>query len=543
MESENKRRSGSYESEKGLHVSGEEKCSLSEGSNLDKEYSLTSPGSSEAGTLKKSKKFRPKKFIAKRFKSMKRGDETETKEVQSEQELKKSVGAKISEKLSSPKFQRFNLVKRFSGSKSYKVSPTNDDRSEVPQSNATKLESFNVSETEVGENQVEPISENLSVLKVEVPTELKKEIVENKKVQLQITISGKKVEKRGSPPSPIERAIDRASLAQLPRTDIILPSTSTQVRLSTSRDQFFRVEVVEGNNGHAKPIKNAADTDTFASVVKEGLSVKSAPVKSSSEVEKYLVLTSSLNTIITAAKELDDLNVAEKDSNIPQLDDLNIHDFVEPTETKKLLFRASSTPNKRDIDKPLFLDISGIAESCEMKRQVKKSKIPVDQRKRSGSSSDKDSLTTVHTQEASRSYHRNLSASSSTEEFRIQPPVIKFEVGGLISVPVRSQRTSPATSTIILAPLALADTQNLDSDESFHSPKSESLQTESSRRRIPYVPQLSIYTPEEQDLLRSNIEANALDSMDVSIDNSLFPMFNESAVRYLYPHFNVPLVH
>lgn len=515
------------------------KLSASEGSIVDKESSK-SPASSESGTLKKPKKFRPRKFIAKRFK-MKKSDEQEQKAAESEQSeqessKKPSMASKISEKLTSPKLQRFNFVKRFSGSKSYKVSPSLDSRDEGKQ-NLKTLGSLSVSESSVKKSQTEldALSVSTDIVSFEEREHLStfddlktsgyastssKETVtlESKKVELKITMSAKKTDKRGISPSAIDTASQPTQLTNEPsphRTDIVLPTTSTHVRLTTARDYFFNpVSKEEKTEQKIKPI---IDDQTFAAVVKEGLSVKAAPSGDSKEVEKYLVLTSSLNTIISAAKELDGLSSTSQTKD-PIFEELRIYeteidknpgketieDIIGIEEPKKEIL-ASSTPISGDGNKSAeeFVD-----DSDEMKKQ----------------SVDKDSPTTVHTQEAHKPYHVSLSSSSS-EEFKItknhlNAAEIKFEVG----TPVRPQRTSPASSTLTLD----SNTKNL--DESFHSIESEkSFQSETTRRRIAYVPQLTIYTPEEQELLKSNLMANASDSLET--DSSMFPVFDSSAVR------------
>lgn len=572
MESEKKRRSGSYGDEKAFI--GESKSrSQSDGDNIDRETSPNSPESSEAGTLKKPKKFRPKKFLAKRFKNLRKSEKSGEEQEgvsgrdESEQESsKKSSTSNISEKMSSPKLSKFNIVKRFSGTRSYKVTPITDDDNEESHSNLRKLESLSASEASVkkaeADNKSEPSTDVVSFeeeeevfvandtkttnTSVSTNTSTKESVtLESKKVQLKITISGKKVEKRNSPsPNAVERAIDGASPpTQLPNeqttstADIKFP-LGTQ--LSRSREKFFNDMVLQYVNtddaGQPKPITDD-NADSFATVVKEGYSVKSAPVESANEVEKYQFLTSSLNTIITAAKELDELsteaNLEASEIKFPELADLTIRENVSEGEEQELKaiaeenhvkivsgVLASSTPNKSS--QPTEPEASE-SETDEMKRQSKKSKIPIDQ-SRLSLTPDKENVGTVRTQEASKPYHVSLSPSTSEESRLNIKPEIKFELG----TPVRPQRTSPAVSTSILAPLAGPETPSVDegTDESFevfHSPKNESL-----RRRIPFVPQLSIYTQEEQELLRSNFEANA-DS--IPPDSSIFPVFDESAVR------------
>lgn len=565
MESDSKRRSGSYESDKALASEGANKLSLSEGSNLDKESSPTSnisPGSSEAGTLKKPKKFRPKKFLAKRFsrkKSEKSGDEQEGN---SESADARSSSSKLSDKLS-PKLQRFNFVKRFTGTRKYKVNPNpnGDDIGDGSKTNLQKLGSLSASEPSVKSHEdeieedvtSEPSTEMLSfdegekfISEVEIPIEehhaapstsasVTKETVtlESKKVQLKITISGRKVEQRGSPsPSASDKASQPThSQHEQTRDDIELPSTS-QVRLNERRDQFFRSMVP------TKPITTTYDPTSFAAVVKEGLPVQSERPEGVNEVEKYLVLTSSLNTIISAAKDLDDLSTTpttvEKFSELQILEEPeeNLADEPRIVEvTRKSLVLAQSTPNKADSGDAEILDTSEIVEedSDEM-RKHRKSRIPIERRRHSQETAV---TTSIRTQEAAKPYHVNL--STTTPEESPSKNEIKFEIG----TPVRPSRTSPATSTLALAPLAdleplRVDTSLDSSIEEFHSPISESLPTETSRRRIRYVPQLTTYTAEEQEMLRSNIAANTLDSVDLNSapnDSSMFPVFDDSLVR------------
>lgn len=594
MESESKRRSGSFGSRKAVQASSDDarKLSLSEGSIVDN----VSPESSEAGTLKKPRKFKPRKFLAKRFKSKKSSDkdsvdeqeQNTTESGQSEQETSKkmSVAAKLSEKLSSPKLQRFNFVKRFSGKKSHKVGPTAhslDDADEESKTNLRKLESLSVSETsvledvksaEIDDSKSEPSTEIVSFEDSEItsgnvlPSTKESVTLESKKVQLKITISGKKVERSGAA---LERStIDKASpptqtSGERTQTDIILPSTSTQVRLSTKRDQFYNARVpssmpseIAFMEHRVKPITDETANQppvTFAAVVKDGLAFKSAHSDSTKDAEKFLIVTSSLNTIISAAKELEEIG-ERKELKFPELPELKIREGTSETDVTKVavnlvpnLVATSSTSLAKPLeDEPTeveqksfkeatILDTSEAELSDEMKKQGRKSRIPIDRRRQSASSEDKEMTPTVHTQEAHQPYHLNLTSSSS-EESRNSPSVetkadeIKFVVG----TPVRPLRTSPAVSTTNLSQIALPESlvQQESIDESFHSPKSEkSLTAESTRRRIAYVPQLTIYTAEEQELLKSNFHANAVDSSDLSSlppDSSVFPVFDDSAV-------------
>lgn len=551
MEGEVNRRSGSFGSQATAEASNEEakRLSLSEGSIVDKEISPQLPESQEsspAGTLKKPRKFKPRKYIAKKLKlrkSDKGSDDQEqnTAESQSEQDSIKtssSVSSKLSEKLSSPKLQRFNFVKRFSsGKKSYRVSPLSDDPGEESKSSVRSLSLSESSFHEETETQS-------FVSEVEIPLEIppsKEKVVtlESKKVELKITMA--KFEKRETSPSALEQTtVDKASVKT--SQDIELPRAT--------REAFFaRPPYMEQQQN---PIN---DAETFAAVVREGLSVKSPPpADHSSEVEKYSILTSSLNTILTTAKDLEDFGANRggelKFPDLPELRILEEKDKIEEKvnnpekafeETsqedednsiekevrKNVSSFNTSTPIRPEAEQePTELEESNIQESDDMRKQ-KKSKIPIDQKRLSASFDASTSTSTVHTQEAKSPYHVNLPSPSSVE---LAPSEIKFEVG----TPVRNF-PSPTGSTTILAPLAKPEGAEDSIDESFHSPKSEtSLQPESiTRRKIAYVPQLTIYSPEEQELLKSNFEANA-DSMEMSstmADSSVFPVFDDSLVR------------
>lgn len=593
MESESKRRSGSFGSQKTAPLSEEAtRLSLSDGSIVDKESSGVSPESSEAGTLKKPRKFKPRKFLAKQFKrkkSEKSKDEQDQNTAESEQETsrKASVVSKLSEKLQSPKLQRFNLMKRFSGRKSYQVTPLTDDAADDEtgtSSNMKKLRGLSVSDSSVKQEDAQ--SEELLAFEdkdfsaVEEPAARETVTLESKKVQLKITISGKKVEKSGSPsPSATDKASpNEAQLTSEPflrrRTDIILPSSTTQLRLSANRDQFFSEMISHTDNASAeqaaKPISDLPPT-SFAAVVKDGLSVQTTRAEGSNEVEKYLVLTSSLNSIISAAKELDDLSSKVENLKFPESVDLKIREGQEEstTTTTASEVKVETVERSEDIaegpEVVAFvpkLNTTNLSDALasstpiragdeeaeeEMRKSNRKSKIPRDNRRKSSDGSEKEA--TVHTQEPQKPYNVNISSSSS-EEFKsptgeLKPDEIKFEVG----TPVRPLRTSSASG---LAPIAIpeipvnSDVLADSVDDIFHSPKSESsLNSTSFRRKIAYVPQLSIYTAEEQEILKNNFKANAADSFDSTSlppDSSVFPTFDDSAVRNVdgWPRVNPP---
>jgi hypothetical protein len=491
-------------------------------------------------------------------------------ESQSEQESIKtssSVSSKLSEKLSSPKLQRFNFVKRFSsGKKSYRVSPLSDDGDESKE----KLRSLSVSESSV----LEESGPSNFVSQVDiplVPSPSEPVTLESKKVELKITMA--KYEKRATSPSAPERAtVDKASFV-----------TSRDIELPQASGEFFaKAPYVE----QAKPI---SEEETFAAVVRDGMSVKSTAEENPNEVEKYSLLTTSLQTILSTAKDLEEFGARgggdEEDLKFPELPDLKIREegdrevkrFVVKRETvaEKLTKLAEeesqeppelpekSPPREKSPVREDFLEAKSSKSfntstpirpednpepdesfSDDEMRKQKKSKIPIDQKRLSASFDASTATSTVHTQEKKSPYHVNLSTSSSEESFKspdakLSPGEIKFEVG----TPVKNF-PSPTGSTTALSPIAIPESTTLDSnDEIFHSPKSEkSLQPESiTRRKIAYVPQLTIYSPEEQELLKSNFAANAdsFEQSSMQVDSSVFPVFDDSLVRN-FSFFRVP---
>ena len=318
MADQAKRRSGSFSSQETAEASNEsaKKLSLSEGSIVDKETSPQSNESSPSGTLKKPRKFKPRKYLAKKLKLRKSDKEKDDQEAnnaesQSEQESIKtssSVSSKLSEKLSSPKLQRFNFVKRFSsGKKSYRVSPSDDGGED----SKDKLRSLSVSESSVHE-EIEPQNFISQVDIPLIPSQTEPVTLESKKVELKITMA--KYEKLETSQSAIERSpVEKASF-ELSR-GIELPQAS--------REQFFarslNVEQL------AKPIN---EEDTFAAVVRDGLLVKPKETENSSEVEKYSILTSSLQTILSTARDLEEFGARggrdEKDFKFPEYAELKI---------------------------------------------------------------------------------------------------------------------------------------------------------------------------------------------------------------------------
>lgn len=464
--------------------------------------------------VKKKKKFRPAKLMSKL--KIKRVDKSYSEETP---HSNSATSASSSSKIGSPKLS--NLVKRLSGKKSYKVSPIQEletAKDEVVQDYQKLSHSTpNVSGDYNDLNAVvmpESFKSQPLLLDTDKPSDnidLNKALTaENKKVQLKITISGKVNSNSDSAANNnkteiTESTIDKASqlLQQQDRADIILPSNTTQVRVSTARDKYFNVLVPssissQNNANTVQSISNVvtSTTQSTTSVVKEGY----PEVVKESEIEKYLVVTSSLNSIISAANHLDELSK----TNFPEL---------------KIL-KSSEEIN-----------------SNGMNNKSPQSKIPISKRRSS------EEHPTVHTQEARRPSQLNL--SSSTEAIvvasELKPSEIKFEVG----TPVRPLRViqaannfSPLIITETEPPLSNLPPQYDSSNDIFHSPKSEVSQSmgdklsSSTRRKIAYIPQLTIYTPEEQELLKSNIIANS-DSFDIPsipsmTDSSIFPHFDET---------------
>ena len=268
---------------------------------------------------------------------------------------------------------------------------------------------------------------------------------ENKKVELKITISGKvnnnnKTEMNGN-------STDKAStFSHKGHSNIKL--LSNLFTKNTNKENAKTVQSISDD------ISTAQSSPTVEHYSKE------------LELKKYSEITSSLNSIISTAKNLDELT------------------------------RNSFTQMK-------------IGEnSGEMNSS--KSKIPVSTKK------------SVHTQEGHQS---NFSSPTDV-------PEIKFEVGN----PVRPLRITQGSNNF--TPIIVSSPDSM--EEIFHSPKSDgsSMMSEklnlSTRRKIAYIPQMTIYTHEEQELLRSNIIANNSDSFDIPsmpLDSSIFPRFDDYSVR------------
>lgn len=571
----------------------EEEFSLSE----DIALSTRQHTSSESVVEKKKRKFKPGKFISKHLKlkkDEKKVESGDTSETRSEDSTK------------SPKLGTLkrSIAKRFSRKKKFQVSPLDSGESsqqEEPLNNEIDLakeieklsksypnisisdQSENVEEKKINENSLEQAKSIQTIdIKESSPNiqQASSPKSENKKVQLQITISGKKIEKvqtTGTETMSTEtivssKATDKASSPlqyYKSQTDIILPSVNTAVRVNKIREQFFNVMVSQSSNDSTnKDNTNVYMQHQTKSISNDALSQsvsRSTIIQTTSEGSKEKELSeelikSSVNSIISSANDLSKLDEKiQFPQNLPELKIVEEADHLD----KAIADKSETIIDKKEekseaitediLDKSdkiteveVIKDIEEVSGSEEVfSDEMKKSKIPINRRKSSSESSpanEKDlSQPTVHTQEAHKPYHLNLSPATSTDElkttFEVKSEEIKFEVGTAVRPQKIFSSNSTAITPIIITEIE-SETSNIQDDE-FHSPKSEanaSIEKRDSktRRKIAYIPQLTVYTPEEQELLKSNIIANS-DSFDIPSlppDTSMFPVFDDSLVRF-----------
>lgn len=544
----------------------EEEFSLSEDIVLSTRQHTSSESSRVAE--KKKRKFKPGKFISKHLKMKKdkmKADSGDTSETRSEDSTK------------SPKLGvlKRSIAKRFSRKKKSQVSPMDSGESsqhDEPLNNEIDLakeieklakrypnisisdQSGNVEEKKINEDSLELKKSIQTVDNVESSPNVERisPMSENKKVQLQITISGKKIEKvqtTGSETMSTEtivssKATDKASSPlqyYKSQTDIILPSVNTAVRVNKIREEFFNVMVSQSSNITNKDNANVYMQHQTKSISNDALSQsvsRSTLKQTTSEGFKEKEFTTELkNTIVPL-----DLNKLDEKIEFPQnLPELKI--VEESDKIEKDIENTSETVTDETQGKSEYSSDKVLSD------EMKRSKIPDNIRRSSSENNiadEKESLQpTVHTQEAHKPYHLNLSASPSVDEmkttFEVKSEEIKFEVG----TAVRPQKILSANSTAI-TPIIIAEMESESSnvqDDEFHSPKSDanaSLQKRDSRtrRKIAYIPQLTVYTPEEQELLKSNIIANS-ESFDIPSlppDSSMFPVFDDSLVRDSQEH-------
>lgn len=573
---------------------GKQKLSLSEGSIAeDKATYTTSPEQSESGTLKKPKRFRPKKFIQKRLKlrpkDSKSSDEINRADSEiSEDSIRKSYSfsSDRGSEPTSPRLQRFSFMRKITGSgrKSYKFNSgepsTSSQETQDSTITLTKVEHIPSS----GEDQKSEVSSDGEVhiahrsftpsdkffeikeqkeenVLIEETTTVRQTTLERKKQELKITISGKKVERvvgKASPSSPQQEPMTAREQLE----NILLPAFAKSSReLSMERD-----EPISGSGDIATA---ATFPLTFAAVLREQPSSDKSKSASGStrELEKYLVLTSSLNSIISAAKELDEQTTNKRISFQELIGTSKIEDFDNNVQHE--LLRSESSPPAVESPDSETRDrvIEEIAsESNEVNVEEKFAQL-VDSTGSEDEQEQPKSLSEaftsflkdqIHDEPEIYSSTPNKSTMSSTSDEGEKTPVesspvqlmrseIKFELG----TPVRPQRTSPASSSLGIAPIATVDELDIshdpiaviaaftDDDETFHSPMSDrsdkSLQ--SMRRKIRYVPELSNYSNEEQELLKSNLCANSTDSLP---DSSLYPQFDDTTSVRRFEYFFMP---
>lgn len=516
-------------------VSKINRLSVSESSILQMEAAQSdaqtiSPGTSEAGTLKKSKKFKPKKFLAKTFGSKKNVDEPEplnnAKDTgTTNQETQNKPVVNLNEK-ASPKEKKVKTSFLKKLTKKSKVGPQTGSleagMEDIEKSNIKKVEDLSVSQTSLVDMEDPEVKEVSKSDKSEPVT------LESRKVQMKITMSAKKIEKKRERdatmtlPTIESNIVTKASSpppSNIPQTtDIELPSASNStLRSNSNREAFYNLSN-EANEKSSSEMENKPIKAEAQSVV-VGSEQLNGKAENPSEIEKYLILTSSLNTIISAAKDLEDLQAVAKAQNLSK-------DIKFPENLPELKIRESLQEQETD------------AES--MKNHVVSYTKSSEESKGSGNLSDGKEIATVHTQQAHKPQQLTLSSSSSEDNKSKSPETpgtsglkseeIKFDIG----TPVRPLRTS--SSGVIPSPSI--DSAAGDSiDQVFYSPTSDISDStekpeENTRRKIvPFVPQLTIYTPEEQELLRKNVEAN-IDSLSSQMqDSSLYPNFDDTLVR------------
>lgn len=577
---------------------GEQKLSLSEGSIGD---SNKSPGSepSESGTLKKPKRFRPKKFIQKRLrlrpKDSKSSDEINQErgdsEISEQDSLRKSASftlPRTSSNPTSPKSQRFSFVKKFTGRKSYKFDapPTSSQETQDLDITLMKIDPIHSSGDEQkseqssdGESHVAHRSFTPSEKFFEIKEQKEENMVEEttmahqqqrqpstlerKKMELKITISGKKIERvdKASPSPPLSAgSLKTDSMTKKEQLENILLPAFAKNRRELSMEREAPKNPISSEVAGTFPL-------TFAAVVREEqVDTRTSGTK---EIEKYLVLTSSLNSIISAAKELDEQTTNRRISFQDLIGTSKIEDFDNnlqhelPIDDPSTVESPDSETREKVIDQIVQETEANVEEKfaqlVEETTPEPEEIQPTEEEKEHSSineafsnflkdqihiepeiySSTPKSMTSDDDAknrefEDAKSEVENLSSSPPEQEIQIKSE-INFEVG----TSVRAQRTSPASSQSGMAPIAYVDelvfvpVDGDEEDESFLSPvieKSEDKSLQSLRRKIRYVPEFSNYSAEEQELLKSQLIDNTSDSL--APDSSIFPVFDENLVRW-----------
>ncbi|XP_070494334.1 enolase-phosphatase E1-like [Chironomus tepperi] len=315
----------------------------------------TSSESSRVGE-KKKRKFKPGKFISKHLKikkDEKKFDSGDTSETRSEDSLK------------SPKLGalRKSIAKKFSRKKKSQVSPLDSGESsqlDEPLNNEIDLakeieklsksypnitisdQSETVEEKKINEDALELTKSIQTIDNKEsspIVQQASSPMLPNKKVQLQITISGKKIEKvqtTGTETMSTEtivssKATDKASSPlqyYKSQTDIILPSVNTAVRVNKIREQFFNVMVSQNSNSTNKDIADeymqhhtkSISSDALSQSVSRSTITQTTSQGSEENKLSQELIKSSVNSIISSANDLTKLDEKiEFPQNFPEL--------------------------------------------------------------------------------------------------------------------------------------------------------------------------------------------------------------------------------
>ncbi|CAO1360788.1 unnamed protein product [Diamesa serratosioi] len=234
------------------------------------EAQTISPGTSEAGTMKKSKKFKPGKFLSKTFGSKKSVDQQEPEPLNNAKDAAtlnpETSNEKSSDKLS-PKVKKTKKSFLQKLTKKSKVGPQTGSL-ESGMENIEKTnnkEDLSVSQTSLVDMEDPEVTELPKSPKSEAVT------LESRKVQMKITMTAKKIEKKRERdatmtlPTIESNIVTKASsppppLSNTPQTtDIKLPSAS---KLNGSREAFYNLpnEANEKSSSEMenKPIKPEA---------------------------------------------------------------------------------------------------------------------------------------------------------------------------------------------------------------------------------------------------------------------------------------------
>lgn len=528
---------------------------------------LSAGGSSASSTpeaeipAKKPKRFRPSKFISKTFRSastkdLKNPDVAETEELRTQSSASLGTGANY--KLS-PNMKRIktSLVKTFSLKKKHKALPETE-----LQSNLQQMSGLALSETTIVEFEEVPESPKLA------------HTLEDKEIK-------KLDEIKETEPQPLAR--DSAALQNVSTTpphqsfrqhqSHIQKSqyTGTKPKIYMRSEEYYHVkdrpppppyrsppavkffEKLEAKPPYSTPIIPKA-LKTFekpqAADTKKSLKAGSITTDLSSNIQGSDVEMDTTDPIseITSGSSIGSKpvilkTIAKQDRKTETVEEIvstNTESLVQDLLLTSLI--SSSVAQITEVT-PHTLEQAHIEEAIIDKSEVLGGvEEPMGKKPRK---IVEPLHNTIRTQEAHQPYHVNLinqpsnstpdlqQALSQTEPMQdnddeLKSSDIKFNIG----TPVRPQRTS---SSNVIASIAQSSQEISDDSSSFHSPQGDP-DVETFRRRIAYVPQLTIYSPEEVEILQdmSRRESNAdslLNSMDIKFPDSIFPEFDSLAVR------------